>query len=86
MINIQNIDDHECFKRRIVGYLNPVDGNPARVIFNFKDIKFPVKIWNIHKSGKKNSIDISVFGYKNKENIQFMYQKNVLKKIILIYY
>ena len=67
MINIQNIDDHECFKRRIVRYLNPVDGNLARVIFNFKDIKFPVKIWDIHKSGKKNSIDISVFGNKNKE-------------------
>ena len=32
-----------------------------------KDIKPPVKIRDIHKLGKKNSITISVFGYENKE-------------------
>ena len=34
---------------------------------DFKNMKFPVKIRVIHKIGKKNSIGISVFGYKNKE-------------------
>ena len=29
--------------------------------------KFPVKIRDIHKIEKKNSISISVFGYENKE-------------------
>ena len=36
-------------------------------ILDFKDIKFPVKVIGIHKIEKKNSIDISVFGYENKE-------------------
>ena len=35
--------------------------------FGFNDIKFPVKIRDIHELGKKNSISISVFGYENKE-------------------
>ena len=34
---------------------------------NFKDIKFPVKVREIHKIEKKNSIVISVFGNGNKE-------------------
>ena len=35
---------------------------------NFKDIKFPVKFRDIQEIEKENSIDISVFGYENKEN------------------
>ena len=31
------------------------------------NIKFPVKIKDIHKPEKKNSIDIRVLGYENKE-------------------
>ena len=34
---------------------------------NFKDIKFPVGVRDIHKIEKKNSIGISVFGYEEKE-------------------
>ena len=34
---------------------------------DFKDIKFPVKIRDIHKIEKKKSISVSIFGYKNKE-------------------
>ena len=30
-------------------------------------MKFPVKIRDIHKIEKRNSIDISAFGYENKE-------------------
>ena len=78
MINIQNTDDNEYFKWSIVRYLNPVHHNPRRITktdkkfgkkFDFKSIKFPVKISDIHKFEKKtkNSIGISVFGYKNKE-------------------
>ena len=77
MINIQNIDDNECFKWNIVRYLNPENHYPARITkadkdfadkLNFKDIKFPVKIRDIHIIEIKNSIAISVFGYKSKEN------------------
>ena len=60
----------------MVRYLNPADHHPARITkadkdfakkLDFKGIKFPVKIRDIHKMEKKNSIDISVFGYENKE-------------------
>ena len=60
----------------LVRYLIPADRNPARItkadrIFakkvDFKEIKFPVKVRDIYKIEKKNSIDISVFGYENKE-------------------
>ena len=76
LINIQNIDDNECFKWCLVRYLNPADSNPATVttadrdfakMLDFKDIKYPAQIIDIHKTLKKNSIDISVFGYENKE-------------------
>ena len=84
-----------AFKWSIVRYLNPADHNPARITkadqdfaknLDFKNIKFPVKIRNIHKILEKNSISISVFGYGNKTNIQFMYQKNIVEKNMLIYY
>ena len=76
LINVQNTDDNECFKRYLLRYLNPVDHNPRRITktdkgfakrLDFKDIDFPVKIRGIHKIEKRNSIGISVFGYENKE-------------------
>ena len=48
-------------------------------------MKFLVKVRNIHQIEKKNCICISIFGYKNKGNIQSMYQK-ILSKDMLIYY
>ena len=48
-----------------------------------KDLKFPVKTRDIHKTGKKNFIGISVFGYENKEKYliyvskKFCEEKNV---------
>ena len=42
---------------------------------DFKDIKFPVKIRDIHKIEKNNLIGISVLGYEDKKNIQSMSQK-----------
>ena len=94
MINVQNTDDNECFKRYLLRYLNPVDHNPRRITktdkgfakrLDFKDIDFPVKIRGIHKIEKRNSIGISVFGYENKGNIQSMYQNIVVQKIFLTY-
>ena len=61
------------FSRR----LNMANLHPARITkaekhfakkLDFKDIRFPVKIRDIRKiKKKKNSIDISVFDYENKE-------------------
>ena len=85
LINIQNTDDNECFKWCLVRYLNPADHNPRRTTkadtdfakrLDLKDIKFPVKISEIHKiEKKKNSIGISVFGSENKEKHQIYVSK-----------
>ena len=61
-MNIQNIDDNECFKWCLVKYLHPADHHPARITkadknvakeLDFKDKKFSVKIRDIHKIEKK---------------------------------
>ena len=62
LINIQNIDDNECFKWSRVRYLNPVHHHPTRITkadrdfpkkIHYKNIKLPVKIRDIHKIEKK---------------------------------
>ena len=68
MINIQHIDDNECFKWSIVRIVDPANHQPARSKkLDFKDIRIRVKIRDIHKIEEKNSISISVFGYENIE-------------------
>ena len=76
LINIQNIDDNECFEWSLVRYLNHADHHLARTTKNwqrfcqkawFKHKKFPVKIRDIHRIEEKNSISISVFSCENKE-------------------
>ena len=78
MINIQNIGNSECFKWCLVRYFDPADHYPAGITkadkdfaknLDFKDIKFPVEVRDIHKIEKKNSIGIRVFGYENKKKI-----------------
>ena len=76
----------------MVIYLIIVDHNARRITRadkdfakkpDFKNVKFSVKIRNIHKIEKKNSTDISAFGYENKEkqkNMQFMYQNMLWRK------
>ena len=78
MIDIQNTDENECLKWCLVRYLNPADHHPARITksnkacaknLDFKDIKFSVKVRDIHEieKKKKSSIGISVFRYETKE-------------------
>ena len=89
MINIQNIEAIECFKWCLVRCLNPADHNPKRTTksdkdfakrLDFKDIKFPVKIRDIHKIEKKSSIGNSVFGYENKEKHPIYVSKKCCKE------
>ena len=91
MINIQNID--ECFKWSLVRYLNYTDHHPARITkgnkdfvtnFDFRGIKFPVKIRDIHKIEKKNSTGISAFGYENKEKHSIYVSKNCCEERFII--
>ena len=87
LINIQNIDDIECFKLCLLRYLYPVDHDPRRITkLDFKNIKFPVKIWDIHKTENNNFIGISVFGNENKEKHPTYVSKKMLwRKIMLTY-
>ena len=76
LINIQNGDDNECFKWSIVRYLKPANHHPPRITkaekdfakkLDFKNIKLSMKIGDIHKIVKQNSISISVLVHENKE-------------------
>ena len=89
LINTKSTDDSECFKWCLVKYLNPADHNPRRITktdkdfakrLDFKDIKFLVKIREIHKLEKNNSIDISVFGYENKEKYPICVSKKIMQR------
>ena len=63
LINIQYTDENECLKWCLVKYLHLLDANLGRIRKNdkkafareldFKDIKLPVKIKDIHKIDKK---------------------------------
>ena len=95
MINIQNFDDNECFKWYTVRYLNCAIHYSARIkkddkdfakAPDFKDTKFPVKIRDIHKIEKNNSIDVSVFGYENKEKHPIYVSNKCFKENILLYH
>ena len=63
LVNIQNISDNKCLKWCLIRYLHPADHHSSRIrkvdknfarYLDFKDIKFPVKIRDIHKFEKNN--------------------------------
>ena len=73
----------------MIRYLHPADHNPRKIRkvgknfareIDFKNIKFPVKIRDIHKIEKKNYICISVFGYENKQNYPIYMSKKTSKR------
>ena len=79
----------ETIQESKMRYLNPVDHNQRRITkpnkefaqkIDFKNIKFPVKIRDIHKIEKRNSIGISAFGYENKKKHLIYVSKKVLQK------
>ena len=55
LVNVPNVDGNECFKWCLARYLNTEDHYPARIIkkfsekLDFKDVKYIVKIRDIHK-------------------------------------
>ena len=62
LINIQNIDDNKSFKGCLVSYVHPADLNLVGILeadksfvreLDFKDIKVPLKIRDIHKIEEK---------------------------------
>ena len=62
LINIQNIDDNECFIWCLARYWHSADNNPKKITkidkdlakkLDFKDVKFSVKVRDIQKIEKK---------------------------------
>ena len=89
LINIQNIDNSECFKWCLIRYLYLAvhhlaiiakAGKDFAMKPDFKVIKFPVKIETFRKLKKKCSVDISVFGYESTEKYLVFVSGNALKK------
>ena len=85
MINIQNIDDNECFKWSVVRYVNLANHHPARITkdnkdftkrLEFKDIKFQSKLETFTELKKRIPSALVILA---------MYQKNVVKKNMLTY-
>ena len=75
LINMKN-KDNECFRWCHIRYLNPQDKYPQRIKksdrkyvdkLNYNDIEFPVAVKHYNKIEKQNEINISVFGYENKQ-------------------
>ena len=70
-------------------YLHPADHNPREItkadkdfskIPDFKDIKFPIKIGDIHKIEKRILSPLALLNVITGKNIQPMYLKYVVKK------
>ena len=53
---------------------------------DFEDLKFSARIRDIYKIEKRNSIDISVFGYEDKEKRPIYVPKICCEENMLIYY
>ena len=88
MANIRNIDDNEFFKWYLVRYFHPEDHNLKRIKkadkdfarkLNFKVIKFLAKDRDMHKLEKRIQSTLVFLVMKTRKNIQYMYQKNVVK-------
>ena len=89
LINIQNINDNECFKWCLFRYLHPADHHPGRIRKIDRlivDKLYSQNIYNILTKLIKNSINISVFGFENKVRYQIYVSKNTLRKNMFIYY
>ena len=88
MVNIQYVNDNECFKWCLVKYLHAHNSRRIRKAdkdlakkLDFADIQFPVRIKDIQKLEKeKNCSSISVFGYVKKEKYPSYMSKNTFKK------
>ena len=75
LINIKN-KDNECFRWCHIRYLNPQNKNPQRIKKSDKEyintldcsgIEFPVTTKHFNKIEKQNNLNITVFGYEEKQ-------------------
>ena len=74
-------------------YLHPADCYTGKITkadkdfakrYDFKNIKFPIKIKSVHKIEKKRILLTCFFILKTRYNIQSKYKKNDVNKTMLI--
>ena len=87
MINLKN-NDNKSFLWAHIRHLNPQNKDPQRIKksdkafiqnLDYQGIEFPVTIKQINKIEEQNSINITVFGYENKQLFLFIYQKKCME-------
>ena len=61
-------------------YYSKADKDFAKIL-DFTDIKFPMKITDIHKTEKRISSTLAFLVMKVKKNMQSMYQNNIIVSI-----
>lgn len=75
LINIQN-EDNECFRWCHVRYINPKTENPQQIKnsdremvekLNYQGVEFPVNVKDYGKVEAKNSFNVNVFGYEDRQ-------------------
>ena len=88
LINFQNIGDIDSLKWCLVNYLNYANHHPGRIrkisrklCFDFQDIKFPVKLIDIHKLEKEILLASVFLVMKIEKNSQSTFLKILLKEM-----
>ena len=75
LINMKN-EDNECFRWCHIRHINPQEKYPQRIKkvdkpyiekLDYSSVEFPVSVKHYNKIEKQNSINISVFGYEDKQ-------------------
>ena len=75
LINMKN-EDNECFRWCHIRHINPQEKYPQRIKktdkqyvgkLDYSGVEFPVGVKHYNKIEKRNSININVFGYENKQ-------------------
>ena len=75
LINMKN-EDNECFRWCHIRHLNPQDKYPQRIKksdkeyvnkLDYSGVEFPIAVKHYNRIEKQNSVNISVFGYENKQ-------------------
>ena len=75
LINMKN-EDNECFRWCHIRHINPQEKYPQRIKkvdkpyiekLDYSGVEFPVSVKHYNKIEKQNSINISVFGYEDKQ-------------------
>ncbi|KAJ8936825.1 hypothetical protein NQ318_015292 [Aromia moschata] len=89
VINVKN-DDEYCFLWAIVSALHPASKHPERIssytnirgVLKFEGIEFPMKLKDIPKFERLNSISVNVYTINKKEILPVCLTKNNFEKIV----